>query len=152
MDSTSPWSITLPTEQRVWSREPASHAWSLSIHLCMAYHPTWPPLFLCWMVSSSRHRNRGETDSNTQPKPLPTFLMMPLHESQCGLLHNFRGLNGSEGLKCDFLMFWRRNFCRQCGQNGWNQKETSTVQRLVFASCTWRCSAPRTSFTLLGWD
>lgn len=103
MDSTSPWSITLPTEQRVWSREPASHAWSLSIHLCMAYHPTWPPLFLCWMVSSSRHRNRGETDSNTQPKPLPTFLMMPLHKSQCGLLHNFRGLNGSGGLKCDFL-------------------------------------------------
>lgn len=127
--------------------------------------PVHPPLygltilrgllyFCAGMVSSSRHRNRGETDSNTQPRALLISVVVPLHESQGGLPHSFRGLNGSGGLKCDFLVFWRRIFLQAVWTkwNGWDQKETSIVQRLVFASCAWRCNAPSTSFTLLGCD
>lgn len=63
--------------------------------------PVHPPLygltilrgllyFCAGMVSSSRHRNRGETNSNTQPRALLISLVVPLHESQGGLPHNFR--------------------------------------------------------------
>lgn len=97
MDSTSLWSITLPTEQHVWSKEAASHTWTLSICLCMGSRYLRGLIYF-WarMVSSTKQEMGGETSTISQPKVLPSWLVAhnwPPEELQYGLPHLFRGLN-----------------------------------------------------------
>ena len=151
MDSTSPWSITLATEKRVWSKEPASHAWSLYIHLCMGL-----PSYVASSISVLGWFPPRGTEIEEKPTatPSPELSSSPWWCPCMSHRGGFPTILGSGSLKCDFLVFWRRIFLQAVWTkwNGWDQKETSIVQRLVFASCAWRCNAPSTSFTLLGCD
>lgn len=107
MDSTSPWSITLPTEKRVWSKEPASHAWSLSIHLCMGL-----PSYVASSISVLGWFPPRGTEIEEKPTATPSpELSSSLWWCPC-MSHrgSFPTILGSGSLKCDFLVFGRRIF------------------------------------------
>lgn len=99
MDSTSPWSITLPTEQRVW-RKKAREA---------RLEPGQLPLYQTYVASSVPVlHGAGFSRRSWHKRPAPSFAQ--LARIVVGSPLDFQGsgwLGG--GLKFGFLMFWRRN-------------------------------------------